>query len=45
MDYIAEKLGVPQRLRPTPQERMMMKQQMQQASTTTTNDADGSRKS
>lgn len=30
MDYIAEKLGVPQRLRPTPQERMMMKQQMQQ---------------
>ena len=31
MDYIAEKLGVPQRLRPTPQERMMMKQQMQQA--------------
>ena len=31
MDYVAEKLGVPQRLRPTPQERMMMKQQMQQA--------------
>lgn len=31
MDYIAEKLGIPQRLRPTPQERMMMKQQMQQA--------------
>jgi len=31
MDYIAEKLGVPQKLRPTPQERMMMKQQMQQA--------------
>jgi len=30
MDYIAEKLGVPQRMRPTPQERMMMKQQMQQ---------------
>ena len=30
MDYIAEKLAVPQRLRPTPQERMMMKQQMQQ---------------
>ena len=30
MDYVAEKLGVPQRLRPTPQERMMMKQQMQQ---------------
>lgn len=31
MDYIAEKLGIPQRLRPTPQERMMIKQQMQQA--------------
>ena len=31
MDYIAEKLDVPQRLRPTPQERIMMKQQMQQA--------------
>ena len=31
MDYVAEKLGVPQRLRPTPQERIMMKQQMQQA--------------
>lgn len=35
MDYIAEKLGVPQRLRPTPQERMIMQQQaaqmMQQA--------------
>jgi len=30
MDYIAEKLGVPQRLRPTPQERMMMQQQMAQ---------------
>jgi hypothetical protein len=30
MDYVAEKLGVPQKLRPTPQERMMMKQQMQQ---------------
>ena len=30
MDYIAEKLAVPQRMRPTPQERMMMKQQMQQ---------------
>ena len=31
MDYIADKLGVPQALRPTPQERMMMKQQMAQA--------------
>jgi len=31
MDYIAEKLGVPQSIRPTPQERMMMKQQMAQA--------------
>ena len=31
MDYIAEKLGVPQAIRPTPQERMMMKQQMAQA--------------
>ena len=35
MDYIAEKLGVPQKLRPTPQERMIMQQQaaqmMQQA--------------
>lgn len=31
MDYIAEKLGIPQRLRPTPQERMMIKQQIQQA--------------
>jgi hypothetical protein len=30
MDYIAEKLGVPQKLRPTPQERMMMQQQMAQ---------------
>ena len=30
MDFIAEKLGIPQRMRPTPQERMMMKQQMQQ---------------
>ena len=30
MDYIADKLAVPQRLRPTPQERMMIKQQMQQ---------------
>jgi len=30
MDYIAEKLAVPQRLRPTPQERMIIKQQMQQ---------------
>jgi hypothetical protein len=30
-DHIAEKLGVPQKLRPTPRERMMIKQQMQQA--------------
>ena len=30
MDFIAEKLGIPQRMRPTPQERMIMKQQMQQ---------------
>ena len=30
MDYIADKLGVPQRLRPTPQERVMMKQQAMQ---------------
>jgi len=30
MDYIAEKLAVPQKLRPTPQERMVLKQQMQQ---------------
>tara|TARA_R110000868_G_scaffold407111_1_gene688208 strand:+ start:2578 stop:4173 length:1596 start_codon:yes stop_codon:yes gene_type:complete len=30
MDYIAEKLAIPQRLRPTPKERMMIKQQMQQ---------------
>jgi hypothetical protein len=30
MDYIAEKLGVPQKLRPTPQERMMMQQQAAQ---------------
>jgi len=27
LDYIAEKLGVPQKLRPTPQERAMMQQQ------------------
>lgn len=31
MDYIAEKLGVPQKLRPTPNERAMMQQQMQEA--------------
>ena len=31
MDYIAEKLGVPQRLRPTPRERAMLQQQQQQA--------------
>jgi hypothetical protein len=30
MDYIAEKLGVPQRLRPTPTERAVMKQQAAQ---------------
>lgn len=30
LDYVAEKLGVPQKLRPTPQERQMMQQQMQQ---------------
>jgi len=30
MDYIAEKLGVPQRMRPTPVERMQMKQQAAQ---------------
>jgi|TARA_R110000803_G_scaffold166059_1_gene229415 hypothetical protein len=30
MDYIAEKLAVPQKLRPTPQERMVLKQQAQQ---------------
>jgi hypothetical protein len=31
MDYIADKLGVPQKLRPTPQERMMLQQQQAQA--------------
>jgi len=31
MDYIADKLGIPQRLRPTPQERMMIQQQQAQA--------------
>jgi len=30
LDHIAEKLGIPQKLRPTPQERMMMQQQMAQ---------------
>lgn len=30
LDYIAEKLGVPQKLRPTPQERAMMQQQAAQ---------------
>jgi hypothetical protein len=30
MDYIAEKLGVPQKLRPTPTERAIMKQQAMQ---------------
>ena len=30
MDYIAEKLGVPQRLRPTPTERAVMKEQAAQ---------------
>jgi len=31
LDYVAEKLGIPQKIRPTPQERMMMQQQMAQA--------------
>lgn len=31
MDFVAEKLGVPQKLRPTPEERMMIEQQQAQA--------------
>jgi len=31
MDYIADKLGIPQKIRPTPKERAMLQQQQQQA--------------